>query len=476
VIVANLFPYPEYQKSSVPWLDRVPKHWQTRQLRTLASEPIRNGVGESAQPFRPDWPRYIRITDIAGPRALRTNTRTSLPVETAARARVKEGDLLLAAVGATYGKSYLHRDAGTPACFAGYLVRLSPNADVRPEFLSYWTESAAYWDQVNSQVIQSTIQNFSAGRYKGLQVSLPPLPEQAAMVRFLDHADRRIRRYIAAKKKLIALLVEQKQAVLHRAVTRGFDPHVRLIPSGVEWLGDVPEHWSVMRNKAVMTPRRRTVGLRSTDFTLLSLTLRGVIPRDLDKPEGKFPADFGTYQAVEPNDLVFCLFDMDETPRTVGIAHERGMVTGAYSVFECLDEEVADFLYLFYLAMDAQKRLRPFYTGLRKVVQNDTFLTVKVAIPPQDELRRILTSVATEISRIDRAIERTEREVHLVSEYRVRLISDVVTGTFDVRDAAAQVPNEVDEPGPLDGVDALAEGDESEDETDLDGAAGEVEA
>ena len=76
-----------------------------------------------------------------------------------------------------------------------------------------------------------------------------PLAEQAAIVRFLDHADRRIRRYIRAKQKLIKLLEEQKQAIIHRAVTRGLDPNVRLKPSGVEWLGDVPEHWEVYRLK-----------------------------------------------------------------------------------------------------------------------------------------------------------------------------------------------------------------------------------
>ena len=77
------------------------------------------------------------------------------------------------------------------------------------------------------------------------EVCIPPYPEQAAIVRFLDHADRRIRRYIRAKQKLIALLEEQEQAIIHQAVTRGLDPNVRIKPSGVEWLGDVPEHWQV---------------------------------------------------------------------------------------------------------------------------------------------------------------------------------------------------------------------------------------
>src|SRR5207244_8327893 len=86
---------------------------------------------------------------------------------------------------------------------------------------------------------------------KHLRIALPPLPEQASIVRFLDHADRRIRRAIRAKQKLIALLNEQKQAVIHRAVTRGLDPNVRLKPSGTEWLGDVPEHWEVRKLRSL---------------------------------------------------------------------------------------------------------------------------------------------------------------------------------------------------------------------------------
>lgn len=81
---------------------------------------------------------------------------------------------------------------------------------------------------------------------------VPPSSEQAAIVKFLDYMDRRIRRYIRAKQKLIKLLEEQKQAIIHRAVTRGLDPDVRLKSSGVEWLSDVPEHWSVKPLKRLL--------------------------------------------------------------------------------------------------------------------------------------------------------------------------------------------------------------------------------
>ena len=94
-----------------------------------------------------------------------------------------------------------------------------------------------------------TVKHIYGGQLKYLTLALPPLPEQVAIVRFLDHADRRIRRYIRAKQRLIASLEEQKQAIINRAVTRGLDPNVRLKPSGAEWLGDVPEHWEVRRLK-----------------------------------------------------------------------------------------------------------------------------------------------------------------------------------------------------------------------------------
>ena len=93
------------------------------------------------------------------------------------------------------------------------------------------------------------------GGIKAVRLPLPPLDEQAAIVRFLDHPDRRLQRYIRAKQQLIALLEEWKQAVIHRAVTRGLDPDVRLKPSGVEWLGDVPEHWEVRRLRTVAEMR-----------------------------------------------------------------------------------------------------------------------------------------------------------------------------------------------------------------------------
>lgn len=474
-MVANLFPYPEYRESIVPWLDRVPEHWQTRQLRTLASEPIRNGVGESAQPFRPDWPRYIRITDIAGPRALRTNTRASLPLETAAGARVKEGDLLLAAVGATYGKSYLHRDVGTPACFAGYLVRLSPNAEVSPEFLSYWTESAAYWDQLNSQVIQSTIQNFSAGRYKGLRVPLPPLEEQAAIVRFLEYADRRIRRFIAAKKELIALLNEQKRAIIHRAVTRGLDPSVRLKPSGVEWLGAVPEHWEVMLNQRIFKEQIRPHG--GHPEVQLSLSQRDGLVATSDMQERSLQTStFENWKVTLPGDLVLNRFKAH-----LGVFFAstlRGIVSFHYGVFAPRRPIVTKYFELLYHTNPYRVMFAVRSNGVTVGLQNlsnQNFYNVRSVVPPVEEQAEIVSFALGTTERLSDAMGILRREIDLLREYRTRLVADVVTGKVDVRGAAARLPTESDEPAPLEDMDAVADDDESGD-ADLDAVLEQAEA
>jgi len=131
----------------------------------------------------------------------------------------------------------------------------------QPWYFHHLLRSPAYKARikaVSTGVVESRLRLYTDDLYR-LEGMLPPLPEQAGIVRFLDYVDRRIRRYIRAKQKLIKLLEEQKQAIIHRAVTRGLDPNVRLKPSGVEWLGDVPEHWEVRRLKYVSP--EITVGL-----------------------------------------------------------------------------------------------------------------------------------------------------------------------------------------------------------------------
>ena len=193
------------------------------------------------------------------------------------------------------------------------------------------------------------------------------------------------------------------------------------------WLDEVPVHWELKRNKYLLTEKKEVVGNNASDYTLLSLTLKGIIVRDMENPKGKFPAEFNTYKVVYPDDLVFCLFDIEETPRTIGRAHQKGMITGAYTVMKCGQEVSARYLSYYYLSLDYDKRLKPLYTGLRKVIQHDTFMSLKSPLPPHDEQDCIANFLDQKTVEIEEAIAKKQRLIELLKEQKTILINRAVT-------------------------------------------------
>ncbi len=203
--------------------------------------------------------------------------------------------------------------------------------------------------------------------------------------------------------------------------------------SEAPWIGEVPDHWEMKPTGSVLQLKRELVGKNSADFPLLSLTLRGVILRDLTENKGKFPAEFDTYQAVEPGDLVFCLFDVAETPRTVGLAHARGMITGAYDVFQPCAALDGRFMEYLYLSVDQPKALSYLYSGLRKVIRMPTFKSIKWPIPPLPEQRCIADYLDHETARIDTLIEEQQRLIEMLRDRRQAVIENAVfKGLVDV--------------------------------------------
>ncbi len=201
--------------------------------------------------------------------------------------------------------------------------------------------------------------------------------------------------------------------------------------SGVDWLGEIPSHWKIERFKNVLDLRKITVGDTKGDYTLLSLTLQGVIARDMVNPKGKFPAEFDTYQVVEKDDLVFCLFDVEETPRAVGISPCTGMVTGAYTVGRAKVGTSAQYLYNFYLSRDQHKAFKMYYTGLRNVIRSETFNAIPCPVPPIDEQIGISNFLEKETAKIDMLVEQQEKLIELLKEKRQVVISRAVTRGID---------------------------------------------
>ena len=221
-----------------------------------------------------------------------------------------------------------------------------------------------------------------------------------------------------------------------------FEKYPKYKDSGVEWLGEIPESWKLMSNKHIFNLKKNQVGRKSSDYVLLSLTLRGIIQRVLEDG-GKFPAEFDTYQEVKKGDFVFCLFDVEETPRCVGLSDYGGMITGAYTVMDLKPGFSKRFLYYFYLNLDNDKRLRPLYTGLRNTISKDNFFSFKSFVPPPQEQTAIANFLDDKTSKIDTAIAQKEQMIALLKERKQIVIQNAVTGKWSMVDGKwAETPKE----------------------------------
>ena len=188
-------------------------------FKRLLAQPLQYGANESADSADLDNPRYIRITDIQANGTLSNATFRSLTPDVAKDYLLREGDLLLARSGATVGKSYLHTGYKGQACFAGYLLRATPNKLlVLPKYLAYFAQSTSYWDAIFAEQIQATIPNFNAEKYGELRVPLPKLDHQERLIEHLDTKTAAIDALIAKKELLIEELRKYQEAVIAEAV------------------------------------------------------------------------------------------------------------------------------------------------------------------------------------------------------------------------------------------------------------------
>ena len=197
------------------------------------------------------------------------------------------------------------------------------------------------------------------------------------------------------------------------------------------WLKIVPANWDIKRNKQFLHERKKIVGNKSSEYTLLSLTLRGIVVRDLSENKGKIPASLDNYKIVEPGDIAFCLFDIDETPRTVGLSKYKGMLTGAYNIFH-IEGINARYLYYYYLALDNIKGLRPLYTGLRKTINVNTFLSQQMPVPPCAEQDQIVRFLDWKVSEINKLIGIRKKEIQELEELRRLTIINSVSNNREI--------------------------------------------
>lgn len=416
--------YTAYKPSGIKWIGEIPVHWSSEQLRKyLKLISIKNKPNEQLLSVTREQGVIVRNVES------KEENHNFIPEDLSGYKYVRKGQFAINKMKSWQGSYGVSNFDGivSPAYFVCELN------NINQEFFSWAIRSKAYvgfFTQM-SKGIRVDQWDLSPIALKQIPFFEPPKDEQFSIVAFLEKATANIDAYIKQTEQEINTLNELKQAEIAEVVTKGINPNAPMKDSGIPWVGEIPEHWETNRNKVFLTEKKETVGGNANNFTLLSLTKIGIIPRDIESGKGKFPKDFDTYKIVNKGDIVFCLFDIDETPRTVGLSNLDGMITGAYDVFGISNINPKFFYYLF-ITIDDKKGLKPLYTGLRKVVKINTFLTSRSPVPPIEEQQQIVDYIESKTSKIEEYIVALKSEIAQMQEYKQRLISDVVTGKMKV--------------------------------------------
>ena len=403
------------------WLKEIPSHWEEKKIASLFRERRTKVSDKDYQP--------LSVSKIGITPQLESAVKTDNGDN---RKLVLKGDFVVNSRSDRKGSCGVSALDGSVSLIN---IVLCPHKQINGSYFHYLARSNNYIEEYY-RLGRGIVADLWTTRYselKGMVIPLPPLPEQEKIVNYIENKTSKIDAYIAEKEKEVQLLHELKESDLAKVVTRGLDPDVKMKEYTSLISPLCPEHWKIVRNKSFLSLTGEKVGSRANDYILLSLTTKGVIVRDVESGKGKFPKDFDTYQFVKKDDLVFCLFDIDETPRTVGLVETEGMLTGAYTALK-VNKEMAlpEYIYNYYLCVDNVKALKPFYSGLRKTVRADKFLQIYMPLPSLEEQREIVEYINEKCDKINSLVSELESEISYLKEYKQRLIADCVTGQIKV--------------------------------------------
>jgi len=450
--------YPNYRQPKMRWLPAVPEHWNEQRAKTFFRE-----VDERSKTGQEELLSVSHLTGVT-PRSQKNVTMFKAASYVGSKL-CRPGDIVINTLWAWMGALGASRHVGivSPA----YGVYRPHHADsFNPAYLDYLLRTRAYVAEYigRSTGIRSSRLRLYPNQFLDIPLLQPPRPEQDQIVAYLRAQDAHIARFIKAKRELIKLLTEQKLRIIDHAVTRGLDPYVRLKPSGIEWLGDVPEHWEVRKLKFAT---KRIVGGSTPKSDEPSYWDGGIVwvtPRDISKTDS-LHTSLRTITAaglhscaaafVPPGSIVIT----SRAPvGNVAIARvELCTNQGCKAVVPASDIAISDFLYLLLLRM--KERLQVLANGTTFAEIGTWALANEfIPVPPVSEQQAICRWISDECQPLDDAIARTEDEIKLIREYRDRQIADVVTGQVDVRGW---------QPGPDDVVDDAALAALSDDQEDV---------
>ena len=458
--------YPTYKDSGVVWLGEVPAHWGVRRLRTIAEMRVSNVDKHSRDGERPirlcNYVDVYKTDRIRAGMPLMTATAASAEIE---KFRLRPGDVLITK------DSEAWNDIGVPALVeeaadntvCGYhlgLLRPFSNC-VSGGFLFRAVQSSAIACQFHIHANGVTRYGLTHNAIKSVWVPLPPPPEQADIVRFLDHADRRIQPYIRAKQKLIALLEESRAVLINDAVAQGLAPNADSVPTRSPVFPLLPRDWPLRRMRSLVQRVRRPISVRpDTEYREIGIRSWGKGIFHKDSVPGAVLGEKNVFR-IEPGDFVLNIVFAWEGAVSVVSENETGMIAShRFPTFRPFPEVDVDYLLMVFQSQQGRRLMEvnsPGAAGRNRTLRLGQFLDEEIPLPTLDAQRAIVAAFRHRERRLADCVGRTRQAVQQLEGFRCRLIPDVVTGKLDVRAAVASLP-EADPPTPEgdsdDGVDS----------------------
>ena len=461
----ELRPYDEYKKIDLPWLSEIPKTWslqRAKQLFEVIDERTTTGDEE-----------LLSVSANYGVVKRKNTNVTMFKAESYIGYKLCwESDLVVNSLWAwQQGLGFSNYHGIISTAYSVYRLR---SEQENYKYYDYLLRSSSYlWElRIRSKGIWRSRYQLHDSSFMDMPFITPPREEQDQIVKYLDYKLAKINKFIKAKKKLIAVLKEQKQAIINQAVTKGLDSNVKMKSSGIEWLGDVPEHWMTKKIKhfSKVNPNTRSVAKQlKDDDCLVFLPMEKIsVDGEISCSEKRKYVDVKSgFTSFLRNDVVIAkitpCFENGKGACLKSLETEIGFGTTELIVIRANNEYV-DEEYLYYITKTDYFRLfgAEVMTGSagQKRVPTNYVANFQLAIPGLEEQHSIVESITSKFKVIDESINKIHKELELIQQYRVSLINSVVTGKVDLRSIATDFDNDSDDD---DNLDEFLEDNECED-------------
>ena len=310
-----------------------------------------------------------------------------------------------------------------------YII-LSANGEVLPEFAEKFFLMLWYTQIFNALGDDGIRSNLSTRDLLNIPICYPEKNHQLKIAQLLDEKCAKINGLMDDLDKEVKTLAEYKKSIIAETVTKGLNPNAPMKSSGLPWADTIPVHWKVIANKYIMHKKKEIVPIYEGQ-DIISLSMNGVIVRDLDAG-GKMPTTFNGYQHIYPGNLLMCLFDIDVTPRCIGLIKNDGLTSPAYSQFVMDGDTYAPYYYYFYLKMDNDKELVHLSKNMRHSLNEEQFGMIKTVFPPREEQEAIAAFLDEKCAAINQSIADKQAQIETLKAYKASLIYEYVTGKKQV--------------------------------------------